>query len=467
MTDTPESQDQPDLNEILPSAGPDNRLRIRVGDDGEIIYEEPGRDKRKRKGKIKPPQHPVVRYSCLAILFGLLSLCPFTIYWLHMNTPAPTPTATSTAIAAAVTSIVTRPPLSASTTSSPFPTNLPTRTRSPITPTIPTTATPTTGVPTARVRDTLCFHPNEKFDGSHQRIIFASERDNTGRVDPFDLYVMDLDGSNVCRLTTSGGKDPSVSANGEYVAFVSGRSGNNEIFYMPARDYKNSQQRLTNGPHDMSPRWMPGTMNTQYLLLYNADPAKSNQPQLYITGLQQASQPAKLIIAGAMNFGGNWSHDGQNIAFVSERDGNRDIYVIDNHFANERRLTTDAGSDTSPVWSPDGKQIVFVSDRGSKDFTLQINIMNADGSNVRSLTPATGFNFQPRWSPDGKYIVFVSHRDNNDAEIYVMDANGTNQRRLTNSPGKDWSPDWGWASCDHMGTALCPSARLADGTLFP
>jgi len=53
------------------------------------------------------------------------------------------------------------------------------------------------------------------------------------------------------------------------------------------------------------------------------------------------------------------------------------------------------------VWSPDDKKIAFVSDR---DGSQEIYVMNADGSNASRLTDAGGI--QPTWSPDGARIAF-------------------------------------------------------------
>ena len=142
------------------------------------------------------------------------------------------------------------------------------------------------------------------------------------------------------------------------------------------------------------------------------------------------------------------------IAFISHRDGNPEIYVMDVDGGNLRRLTNNSDGDWDPSWSPDGKRIVFCSERdGHPDrvpgwFTSEIYVMDADGSNQQNLTNDPSDDRSPSWSPDGKRIVFQSDRDNNrdhNIEIYVMDADGSNQQRLTNNLTEDeypaWSPD--------------------------
>jgi Tol biopolymer transport system component len=79
-------------------------------------------------------------------------------------------------------------------------------------------------------------------------------------------------------------------------------------------------------------------------------------------------------------------------------------------------------------------QIAFVSDR---DGNQEIWVMNADGTNLRNITNHRAHDWMPTWSPDGTRIAFVSDRDGN-WEIYVMNADGTNLRRLTNHPAYDW-----------------------------
>jgi WD40 repeat protein len=127
------------------------------------------------------------------------------------------------------------------------------------------------------------------------------------------------------------------------------------------------------------------------------------------------------------------------VAFVSERDGNSEIYAVNSNGTGLTRLTSAAARDLDPAWSPDGQRIAFTSDR---DGSADIYIMGADGSNVVRHAGAEGSNAQPTWSPDGRRIAFVSKRDG-DAEIYVMTADGGSVPvRLTSSFGLDADPAW-------------------------
>jgi Tol biopolymer transport system component/uncharacterized protein YkvS len=96
------------------------------------------------------------------------------------------------------------------------------------------------------------------------------------------------------------------------------------------------------------------------------------------------------------------------IVFVSDRDGNREIYTMNPDGTNQTRLTFNSAFEGGPRWSPDGTKIVFVSDRDGGG-TQRIYVMNADGSNPILLTPSSfGVgDFDPSWSPDGSKIVFA------------------------------------------------------------
>ena len=178
-----------------------------------------------------------------------------------------------------------------------------------------------------------------------------------------------------------------------------------------------------------------------------------------------------------------WSPDGKHIAFVSNRDGNENIYVIDSDGKNDKRLTDLPDDDTAKsfVWSPDGKRIAFVAFTG-RGHGYDIFVMDRDGSNLTRLANGDS----PTWSPDGKYIAyrtfaryrqsvifmvdsdgkdhhyilghlghfyspvwaplgghiaFVYNRDGNE-NIYVMDSDGKNDKRLTDRRGDDRSPAW-------------------------
>ena len=153
--------------------------------------------------------------------------------------------------------------------------------------------------------------------------------------------------------------------------------------------------------------------------------------------------------AGRFSSDQDWSPDGNWIAFDSNRDRNLEIYVMSSDGSNVRRLTDTPGKRSyKPDWSPDGKRIAFNSTRdGQGDSILdsvEIYIMDADGSNVRRLTRTTDKGYSsldPRWSPDGEKIAYLS-APGKTRHIFVMDANGSNVQQLTFTDGNDGHHEW-------------------------
>ena len=104
--------------------------------------------------------------------------------------------------------------------------------------------------------------------------------------------------------------------------------------------------------------------------------------------------------------------------------------------ANQLNVTNSPAGDGWPCWSPDGTKIAFVS---SRDGDMEIYVVNADGSGLTKLTDNSAWDGGPTWSPDGTQIAFQSKRDG-DYRVYVMDAAGTDQTRLTDE--KSSYPVW-------------------------
>ena len=150
---------------------------------------------------------------------------------------------------------------------------------------------------------------------------------------------------------------------------------------------------------------------------------------------------------GKYNMAAAWSPDRRKIAFCSTRDGrNEQIYVMDADGSNVRRLTQTVSESRNSAWSPEGRKIAFDSNRDGK---WEIYMMEADGSNVRRLTQTPGEGSgsgNPDWSPDGKKIAFASTprwEDEMVGEIYVMEGDGSHVQRLTSTPGRgNWTPRW-------------------------
>ncbi len=148
------------------------------------------------------------------------------------------------------------------------------------------------------------------------------------------------------------------------------------------------------------------------------------------------------------------------IVFTSMRDGDPEIYVMDLDGSNQKRLTHEKGYDGGPFFSWDGSKIVFRASRPKTEHeladyndlvnnglvrptTLELYVMDSDGSNIQQVTHFGKASFAPFFHPDGKRIVFSSNIDSKDGrnfDLYLIGIDGTGLERITYNDTFDGFP---------------------------
>jgi Tol biopolymer transport system component len=99
------------------------------------------------------------------------------------------------------------------------------------------------------------------------------------------------------------------------------------------------------------------------------------------------------------NAGPDFSPDGSQIAYVSTRDGNSDVFIVDTLGSEPRRITDSPSRECCPDWAPDGTRLLYVSDREERPGLYVVNI---EGGNSTWLAAGS----IGRWSPDRTRIAF-------------------------------------------------------------
>ncbi len=134
------------------------------------------------------------------------------------------------------------------------------------------------------------------------------------------------------------------------------------------------------------------------------------------------------------------------IVFVSNRDGNNEIYSMRSDGSAQTRLTTSPAADNSPSRSRDGRRVVFSSLRAGNPEIYAMGI-EGEAANLVRLTTDTGTSApddtNPTFSADGSRIAWVSTRGGT-ANVWIMDSTGANQRQITtegNVSSVAFSPD--------------------------
>jgi Tol biopolymer transport system component len=161
-----------------------------------------------------------------------------------------------------------------------------------------------------------------------------------------------------------------------------------------------------------------------------------------------------------------WCHRGGKFVFTSVRDGDLDLYEMD-EAGNVTRLTDEPGYDGGAFYSPDCSEIVWRASRPEgealEDYrrllgqalvrpsVMELFVMDADGGNQRQLTRNGAASFGPYFHPDGQRIIYSSNAGTGHArefELFIIDKDSLEIEQVTFSPGFDgfpqFSPDGEW-----------------------
>lgn len=250
-----------------------------------------------------------------------------------------------------------------------------------------------------------------------------------------ELYVMDMDGSNLVQLTNERAlaMSPAWDSAGRKLVYTSYRTRVPDLFELDVSS-RAVRQVTRGGALEVGAKY-PKSGGYVVSLSEGRD---SDIVQLNSNG----SIARRLTTAnGAIDVSPDYSPDESKIVFCSDRAGGPQIYIMNADGSGAHRISfVSSNYCTSPSWSPKGDKIAFVC---RADSGFQMFIADADGSNALQLT-SSGDNEDPDFSPDGRYIVFATTFGKRGVfNLALMRSDGSSTHQLTSSRGGDYEPTWG------------------------
>ena len=269
-----------------------------------------------------------------------------------------------------------------------------------------------------------------------QTIYFNSDRDGK-----FNLYAYDVAGGKTAQVTTSKTWDvrwPSSDNQGRIVYELDG-----ELQVYDVKAKKNTAISITVPDEGLNRR--PSRVSAANLIeSFGLSPKGERavfaaRGDIFTAPIEKGPTRNLTDSSGAHDKWPSWSPDGSKIAFISDRSGEEEVWVIGQDGSQPAEQLTSGGKAMryAPEWSPDGKLIAF-GDKDGKVWVLTV----ADKKLVEVANARTGQVNDYTWSPKGNFLAFSLPEENQMSSIYIWSSADNQLRRVTGSTFNETNPAW-------------------------
>lgn len=224
------------------------------------------------------------------------------------------------------------------------------------------------------------------------------------------------------------------SPNGDKICFTADAESSSELFVINI-DGSGLRQLTNDTKRDAYPSWSPDGQK----IIYGKDVDRYN-PRLYSINVDGSSEK-ELFDSGYPTTFGSYSPDGSKLVYMLKQDKQWQLYTYDFKSKRSTRALTSEASDFNPDWSPDGENILFESDRSGNNQD-DIFILNTKTGGLSQVTNTQEYNdVYPYYSPAGDKILFLSLR-NRSSKLFTINPDGTGEKKIANEVWyADWAPD--------------------------
>ena len=261
-----------------------------------------------------------------------------------------------------------------------------------------------------------------------ESVLYHSDRGGT-----WDVYMLGATtpANGVSQGPDSADVQPSISPDGEWVAFTSDRDslGGWEIFI--ARIDGSQVQRLTfNSAADVNPVWGPDTR-----IVFESD--REGDWDLFLLDTATGGDPVQLTGDEGDDIAPFWSPDGERVYFQSNRDGVWGVYAVE-IATGDISLVVDTGLDgQNPIVSHDGETLAWLQKNAFGVYDLWV--MDLESGAMHQLTDLGVDVGSPVFAPDDSILTFHANLEGN-FDVFVVDVETGDLKTLTTSQADDYAP---------------------------
>ena len=266
-----------------------------------------------------------------------------------------------------------------------------------------------------------------------ERIYFASDRvGGVNNVFYYDLATKET--KQVTRFEDRGVTWPSMSADGAKIVFE-----REARLYVLETASGESREVVVRAPLDTRADMISYVSPLEHLSGFDVSPSAKRivyeaRGDLYTMPAQHGDVRNLTQSSGARDGDPAWSPDGKWIAYVSDKSGDDEIYLVDQMGVEPEKKLTSSGHFKSDLgWSPESDKMLFTTEENA------LYILGMDGGEPKLIAKnehreITNYS----WSPDGKYIAYDFSARNRNRDIFIHDVKTGESRQVTRDLGDDW-----------------------------